>query len=425
MVILIYIKLLLYFCGLKTSKMILRENYLQQIRPLINKPFIKVLTGIRRCGKSVILTQLIDLLRKSGILDSKIIYYNFESLAHIEIDGYLKLYTEIKTKITDNERYYILLDEIQEVKEWEKAVNSLLSDSNVDIYITGSNSKLLSSELSTYIAGRYVEFEISTLSFAEYILFKETRLSKRIENIYAEFLIYIRLGGFPTIHLADYDTDTIYKIVHDIYSSVILRDTVQRYNIRNIDLLERLIKFIFENIGNRFSAKNIADYFKSQQRNIDLNTIYNYLQALEGAFIIQRISRYDIKGKEILQTNEKYFVSDVSLIYSVLGYRDRFISGILENIVLLELKRRGYKVYVGKNEDKEVDFIAEKKNEKVYIQVTYKMVEQQTIEREFGAFKSINDNYPKYVVSMDEFWNDNMEGIKHIHIADFLLLNQY
>jgi len=405
--------------------MILRENYLQQIRPLINKPFIKVLTGIRRCGKSVILTQLIDLLRKSGILDSKIIYYNFESLAHIEIDGYLKLYTEIKTKITDNERYYILLDEIQEVKEWEKAVNSLLSDSNVDIYITGSNSKLLSSELSTYIAGRYVEFEISTLSFAEYILFKETRLSKRIENIYAEFLIYIRLGGFPTIHLADYDTDTIYKIVHDIYSSVILRDTVQRYNIRNIDLLERLIKFIFENIGNRFSAKNIADYFKSQQRNIDLNTIYNYLQALEGAFIIQRISRYDIKGKEILQTNEKYFVSDVSLIYSVLGYRDRFISGILENIVLLELKRRGYKVYVGKNEDKEVDFIAEKKNEKVYIQVTYKMVEQQTIEREFGAFKSINDNYPKYVVSMDEFWNDNMEGIKHIHIADFLLLNQY
>ncbi len=425
MVILIYIKLLLYFCSLKTFKMILRENYLQQISPLIDKPFIKVLTGIRRCGKSVILTQLIDLLRKSGILESKIIYYNFESLSHIEIDDYLKLYTEIKTKISDNERYYILLDEIQEVKEWEKAVNSLLSDSNVDIYITGSNSRLLSSELSTYIAGRYVEFEISTLSFAEYILFKEIRLSKRIENIYAEFLIYIRLGGFPSIHLADYDTDTIYKIVHDIYSSVILRDTVQRYNIRNIDLLERLVKFIFENIGNRFSAKNIADYFKSQQRNIDLNTIYNYLQALEGAFIIQRVSRYDIKGKEILQTNEKYFVSDVSLIYSVLGYRDRFISGILENIVLLELKRRGYKVYVGKNEEKEVDFIAENKNEKIYVQVTYKMVEQQTIEREFSVFKSINDNYPKYVVSMDEFWNDNIDGIKHIHIADFLLLNQY
>lgn len=405
--------------------MIIREDYLQQIKPLIDKPFIKVLTGIRRCGKSVILTQLIDLFRESGIHESKIIYYNFESLAHIEIDGYLKLYTEIKNKITDNERYYILLDEIQEVKEWEKAVNSLLADSNVDIYITGSNSKLLSSELSTYIAGRYVEFEINTLSFAEYILFKETRIDHKIENIYAEFLIYIRYGGFPSIHLADYDTDTIYKIVYDIYSSVILRDTVQRYNIRNIELLERLIKFIFENIGNRFSAKNIADYFKSQLRTIDLNSIYNYLKALEGAFIIQRVSRYDIKGKEVLQTNEKYFVSDVSLIYSVLGYRDRFIAGILENIVLLELKRRGYKVYVGKNEEKEVDFIGEKKNEKIYVQVTYKMVEQQIIEREFGAFKSINDNYPKYVVSMDEFWNDNMEGIKHIHIADFLLLKEF
>jgi predicted AAA+ superfamily ATPase len=405
--------------------MIIREKYLQQIKPLIDKPFIKVLTGIHRCGKSVILSQLIDLLRASGISESNIIYYNFESLAYIDVDDYLKLYTDIKSKMSDNKRYYILLDEIQEVKQWKKAVNSLLADSNVDLYITGSNSKLLSSELSTYIAGRFVEFEISTLSFTEYILFKEKRLSQKVENIYDEFLLYIRLGGFPSIHIADYDLDTVYKIVYDIYSSVILRDTVQRYNIRNIELLERLVKFIFENIGNRFSAKNIADYFKSQQRNIDLNTIYNYLNALEGAFIIHRVARYDIKGKEVLQTNEKYFVSDVSLIYSVLGYRDRFISGILENIVLLELKRRGYIVYVGKSEDNEVDFIAEKKNEKIYIQVTYKMYEEKTIEREFGVFKSINDNYPKYVVSMDEFWKDNFNGIKHIHLADFLLLDEF
>jgi predicted AAA+ superfamily ATPase len=405
--------------------MIIREKYLQQIKPLIDKPFIKVLTGIHRCGKSVILSQLIDLLRASGISESNIIYYNFESLAYIDVDDYLKLYTDIKSKMSDNKRYYILLDEIQEVKQWKKAVNSLLADSNVDLYITGSNSKLLSSELSTYIAGRFVEFEISTLSFTEYILFKEKRLSQKVENIYDEFLLYIRLGGFPSIHIADYDLDTVYKIVYDIYSSVILRDTVHRYNIRNIELLERLVKFIFENIGNRFSAKNIADYFKSQQRNIDLNTIYNYLNALEGAFIIHRVARYDIKGKEVLQTNEKYFVSDVSLIYSVLGYRDRFISGILENIVLLELKRRGYIVYVGKSEDNEVDFIAEKKNEKIYIQVTYKMYEEKTIEREFGVFKSINDNYPKYVVSMDEFWKDNFNGIKHIHLADFLLLDEF
>jgi predicted AAA+ superfamily ATPase len=398
--------------------MIIRDKYLQQIIPLIDKPFIKVITGIRRCGKSVILKQLIDLLLENGVDKEKIIYYNFESLLHIEIDSYLKLYNEIKSKIVDNEKYYILLDEIQEVPDWEKALNSLLSDSNVDLYITGSNSKLLSSELATYIAGRYVEFQISTLSFEEYLLFKETRTSQKIENIHDEFEIYIRLGGFPSIHLANYEIDTIYKIVNDIYSSVILRDTIQRFNIRNIEILERLVKFIFENIGNRFSAKNIADYFKSQQRKIDINTIYNYLNALEGAFIIQRVSRYDIKGKEVLQTNEKYYVSDVSLIYSVLGYRDRFISGILENIILLELKRRGYYVYVGKNEEKEVDFIAERKNEKIYVQVTYKMIESQTIEREFGVFNSINDNYPKYVVSMDEFWTDNINGVKHIHIAD-------
>jgi len=405
--------------------MIKREQYLQKIIPLIDKPFIKVITGIRRCGKSVILKQLIDLFHESGIKDEKIIYYNFESLVNVEIDGYLKLYKEIKDKITDNERYYILLDEIQEISEWEKALNSLLSDSNVDLYITGSNSKLLSSELSTYIAGRYVEFQISTLSFEEYILFKETRTSRKIEDKYKEFELYIRLGGFPSIHLNEYEYDTVYKIVNDIYSSVILRDTIQRYNIRHIELLDRVVKFVFENVGNRFSAKNIADYFKSQQRKIDLNTIYNYLKALEGAFIILRVPRYDIKGKEVLQTNEKYYVSDVSLIYSVLGYRDRFISGILENIVLLELKRRGYTVYVGKNDEKEVDFIAERKNDKLYVQVTYKMTEPQTIEREFGAFNSINDNYPKYVVSMDEFWNDNIDGIKHLHIADFLLLKDF
>ncbi|MFT3751800.1 MAG: DUF4143 domain-containing protein [Paludibacter sp.] len=194
----------------------------------------------------------------------------------------------------------------------------------------------------------------------------------------------------------------------DIYSSVILRDSIQRFNIRNIELLERLVKFLFENVGNRFSAKNIVDYFKNQQRKTDLNTIYNYLHALEGAFIVQRVQRYDIKGKEVLQTNEKYYVSDVSLIYSVLGFRDRFIAGILENIVALELKRRGFTVYVGRNDEREVDFIAERKTEKLYVQVTYKMTESQTIEREFGAFKSINDNFPKYVVSMDEFWNDNI-----------------
>ena len=229
------------------------------------------------------------------------------------------------------------------------------------------------------------------------------------------------MGGFPAIHTADYGYEAIYKIVYDIYSSVILRDTVQRHNIRNVELLERVVKFVFDNIGNKLNAKNIADYFKSQQRRVDMNTIYNYLNALESAFIIQRIPRYDIKGKEILQTNEKYFVSDLSLIYSVMGYRDRLIAGMLENLVCLELKRRGYEVYVGKQDDKEVDFVAIRREEKIYVQVTYQLASQATVEREFAPLLAINDHYPKYVVSMDSLWQDNMEGVRHRHIADFLL----
>lgn len=405
--------------------MIIRKNYLEQIAKYIDKPFIKVLTGIRRCGKSVILMQLREMLRQRGIDEENIIYINFENMENIEINTAVKLNDKIKSQMQNSQRYYVLLDEIQEVEAWEKVVNSLLSSSNTDIYITGSNSKLLSSELATYIAGRYIEIEISTLSYAEYLEFRKIQSNAIVENNNVEFQNYIRLGGFPAIHATGIDTETAYKIVYDIYSSVILRDTVQRFGIRNIEILDRVVKFVFENVGNRFSAKNVADYFKSQQRKIDINTVYNYLHALEGAFIIQRAQRYDIKGKEILKTNEKYYVGDISMIYAVMGYRDRLIAGLLENIVFLELKRRGYKVYIGKNGEKEVDFIAEKKDEKIYIQVSYKMTEEQTIEREFGVFKDITDNYPKYVVTMDDFWKDNINGVKHKHIAEFLLMENY
>lgn len=233
------------------------------------------------------------------------------------------------------------------------------------------------------------------------------------------------MGGFPVLHTGDYSFETAYKVVFDIYSSAILRDTVQRYNIRDVELLERVVKYVFDNVGNKFSAKNVADYFKSQNRKIDLNTVYNYLNALEGAFIIYRIQRYDVKGKEILKTQEKYFAGDQSLLYAVMGFKDRLISGVLENIVMLELKRRGYRVFVGKLDDKEIDFIAEKSGEKVYIQVTYKMSEQSTVNREFSPLFDIKDHFPKYVVSMDETWKDNIEGVRHKHIADFLLIDQY
>lgn len=401
--------------------MINRDSYIKQIEPFIDKPFVKVMTGIRRSGKSVILRLLKEELVRRGVLEDHIIYMNFESFEWIDMKDSRALYAYIRSQMEDKDTYYILLDEIQEVAEWEKAVNSFLVDFNSDVYVTGSNSKMLSSELATYLTGRYVSFHIMTLSFKEYLKFHDISLGKQEASVKEEFIKYLRSGGFPAIHIADYSYETIYKIVYDIYSSVILRDTVQRNNIRNIELLERIVKFAFDNIGNKLNAKNIADYFKSQHRKVDLNTVYNYLSALESAFIIQRVPRYDVKGKEVLQTNEKYFVSDLSLIYAVMGYKDRMIAGMLENLVYLELKRRGYDVYVGKQDDKEVDFVAILRDEKIYVQVTYQLSSPATIEREFAPLLAISDHYPKYVVSIDDFFQENIEGVKHCYIADFLL----
>lgn len=400
--------------------MILRPGYLEEIKPFINKPQIKIITGIRRSGKSTVLRLLKEELFAKGIKQEQIIAINFESFTYSELLEAPKLYQFIKAEIKTKQKYYLLLDEIQEVKEWEKAVNSFLVDFDVDIYLTGSNSHLLSSELATYLAGRYVEIPVYTLSYKEFLDFREHYFSKE-ENSENLFLLYLRKGGFPVIHTANYPEDSAYKVVYDIYSSVILRDTVQRYKIRDVELLERVIKYAFDNIGNTFSGKNVADYFKSQQRKVDVNTVYNYLNALEGAFILYRVPRYDIKGKEILKTQEKFYVSDISLIYATMGNRDRMIAGILENMVFLELKRRGYEVYIGKLDSNEIDFVAEKKGNKVYIQVAYKLENEQTVDREFGNLLAVDDQYPKYVVTMDEFWKDSIEGVKHLYISDFLL----
>lgn len=405
--------------------MIKRDLYLNQIKPFIDKPLIKVITGIRRSGKSVILKLLKEDLLEKEIDENQIIYLNFESLGFPDIDNAKKLYSHIKERIIKNKRSYILLDEIQEVNSWEKAVNSFLTDFDVDIYITGSNSRLLSSELSTYLTGRYVEIHLFTLSFTEYLQFKSARTGNTELIAKTEFETFLRMGGFPVLHIAEYPIESTYKIVFDIYSSAILRDTIQRNKIRDVELLERVVKFVLNNVGNKFSAKNVADYFKSQQRKIDLNTVYNYLNALESAFIIDRIPRYDLAGKEILKTYEKYFAGDQAIIYAVMGYKDRMISGVLENIVMLELKRRGFKVFTGKWGEREVDFVAEKNENKIYVQVAYKMAEQSTIDREFKPLLEIKDNHPKYVVTMDDFWKDNIEGIKHIHIADFLLMERW
>lgn len=402
-----------------------RDLYIDRLCEFIDKPFIKVITGIRRSGKSMILSLLKEELQKRGVEKDYILYLNFESFNYSDIRTADKFYAYIKSQITDKRRYYILLDEIQEVSQWEKAVDAIMVDFPADLYITGSNSRLLSSELATYLAGRYVEIHVQTLSFAEYILFKKSHSENNIPEIYQAFDYYLRSGGFPVIHTTEYELETAHKIIYDIYSSAILRDTVQRYHIRDIELLERVIKFIFDNVGSKFSARNVSDFFKSQYRKIDLNTVYNYLNALEGAFIVYRVPRYDVKGKEILKTLEKFYLGDHALLYAVMGYKDRLISGVLENIVMLELKRKGYQVFVGKSDQKEIDFVAEKKGRKVYIQVAFKITEQSTVDREFNPLVEIRDHYPKYVVTMDETWKDNIEGIQHRHIADFLLMTEY
>ena len=398
-----------------------RRAYIHQLEEFADKPLIKVITGIRRCGKSSILQLLRGRFNERGVPDERIIYINFESFAHADLLDAKNLYKYVASSIrSEAEMYYLLLDEIQEVRDWEKCVNSLMVDHNVDIYLTGSNSRLLSSELSTYIAGRYVEIPIFTLSFDEYLRFQADYFPDMEISRKEAFANYLRRGGFPVVHTSLNTEESAYRMVHDIYSSIILRDTVKRYNIRDVELLERVVRFAFDNIGNTFSGKSVADFFRSQMRKVDINTVYNYLSALESAFILYRVPRYDLRGREILKTQEKFYLSDVSLLYATMGYRDSLIAGVLENIVFLELKRRGYAVYIGKAGAAEIDFVAEKRGKRLYVQVAYKLESQQTAEREFGSLLSIKDQYPKIVVTMDDFWKESVNGVRHAYISDFL-----
>ena len=403
--------------------MIDRPMYIEKIMAYMDTPFIKILTGIRRCGKSTILKLIMDKLQKEkGILQEQIISYRFDSMEYEDMTA-KQMYEELKQKLYKNGKTYFFLDEVQEIKNWEKVVNSLASDFNVDIYVTGSNSRMMSSELSTYLTGRYVTFRIYTLSFKEYLNFKSQYTS--IDNVQTEFVNYIRLGGFPATHLQNYTQDEVYTIVRDIYNSTIFSDIVKRNQIRKIDQLERVVKYTFHNLGNTFSAKSISDYLKAEHRSLDNETVYNYLEKLEKAYLLHRCSRYDLQGKEILKTQEKFYLADTSLRYSVLGYHMDTIAASLENIVYLELCRRGYTVYIGKIKDGEVDFVASCQNEKIYIQVTQKIISEKTQKREYERLLEIKDNYPKYVLRTDEFASGNYEGIKTMHVADFLLSTEF
>jgi predicted AAA+ superfamily ATPase len=428
------------------NRMIKRDRYIRQIGPYIHKPFVKVLTGIRRSGKSSILLLLMDELKTAANGEDNLIYINFDNLDYMALRNPQELHSFIKAKMTGQGLYHILLDEIQEVDQWERVVNSLLLDARADIYITGSNSRLLSSELSTYIAGRYVEIKIKPLSFAEYRLFRDACSGSSPakaeagniggggpgKTLLEEFEDYIRSGGFPSVHTGSYENyEDKYRIIHDIYSSAVLQDVVERQHIRNIELLNRVVKYVLDNTGNTFSAKRVADYFKNQQRRVDLETVYNYLSALEDAYIITRIPRYDIKGREILKTNEKYYAGDHSLIYALMGYKDQMIAGVLENIVAHELERRGYRVYIGKLDQREIDFIGERQSyavgsDRIYVQVTYRMEgNQETMDREFAPLLAVKDQYPKYVISMDSSFKGNIEGVKYMSIPEFLLMEEY
>lgn len=405
--------------------MIKRETYLNEIKNFMNKPVIKVITGMRRSGKSMILKLISQELLELGVNKNNIIYINFESLMFAELTEFKKLYEYIMEKSKEREgRVYILLDEIQEVKHWEKSINSLMVDLDCDIYITGSNANLLSSELATYIAGRYVEIKIYPLSFKEYIEFAKVENPDKVLSNDEYFSQYLQFGGLPGIHNFNYDKNNIYQYLSDIYNSVLLKDVIARNNIRDIELLERIVLYIFDNIGNTFSAKNISDFLKSQGRKLSRETVYNYLKALENAYIISKVQRYDIKGKAILETQEKFYLTDLGLRHAKLGYRANDIAGYLENIVYLELLRRKYTVNIGKLQTKEIDFIGTLRDEKLYIQVTYLLASPETMEREFFPLKNIKDNYPKYVLSMDNLESYNIEGIKREKIIDFLLTNE-
>lgn len=399
--------------------MILRPRYLKILRTYRDVPLVKILAGIRRCGKSTILEMLEKDLVDSGVPENHIISMRYTSENFEDGMSSKEMYQGIKEKIKDDARYYLLLDEVQEIEGWEKAVNSVLEDTNTDIYVTGSNSKLMSGEISTYLTGRYISIPVYTLSFAEYLEFKKS--NKRSEK---ELLNeYIRIGGFPIVALGNFDEISSYQIVEGIYNSVITSDITKRHQVKNFDLFNRVVRYIVENVGKTFSANAIVKFLKSEGRALSVETVYNYLEWLEKAFVIYRCSRYDLQGKSVLKTQEKFYLADASLKYCIMGFNPKSIAAMLENLVYFELRRKGYEVYVGKNETKEVDFAAVRREERIYVQVCRRLPEES--DRELANLLEIKDHYPKYVVTLDELAIGNVNGVKIMHLADFLLSESY
>jgi predicted AAA+ superfamily ATPase len=402
---------------------IARKTYIEKARLFIDKPVIKVITGMRRVGKSVLLKLLREELIQRGIPQERILYFDFESLGMASLQDADALYAFVVNIVMQQTgRFYIMLDEIQRINKWERAIASFRVDLDCDIYITGSNNSLLSPDIASLLAGRYVEIRIHPLSFTEHLDFT-SQGDKKEKNLNRQFTDFLRCGGLPGIHEMGINSEAVTPYLLDIYNSVLLKDVISYNRIRDTDLLERIVHFLMDNVGNIFSAKRISDFLKSQSRRLGTETIYNYLNALEAAFLISKVKRWDMKGKRILETQEKYYLEDFGLRNALLGFSNDAVSGLLENVVFLELRRRGFDVFIGQGTNCEVDFIARRRDETAYFQVTYLLASPETIEREFKPLLEIRDNFPKYVLSMDEF-NFGREGIRHLNIRDWLLGNE-
>lgn len=399
--------------------MIKREYYMKQIRPFIGSDLIKVLTGIRRCGKSVMLEQIKEEILKSGVSENQILSLNFENMKYAHICSAEALHKEVISRTAKTEgKVYLFFDEIQEVTDWEKCINSFRVELDCDIYITGSNAKLLSGELATYLTGRYVEFVIYPFSFTEFIelyrtIFPETGAAQC-------FARYLVLGGMPYLSNLRYEEAASRQYLQDLYNSVELKDVVKRNSIRDVDMLERIAAYIASNIGTNFSSTAISKYLKSEGRSISAETVLNYIKACTDAFLYYQVKREDLQGKRILTVNEKYYIADHGIREAVFGGNLKDMNRVLENIVFMELLRRGYKINVGKVGTKEIDFVCMMQDQKIYIQVAYLLASEETVKREFGVYKNIHDNFPKYVLTMDEF-DMSRDGIKHRNIREFLL----
>lgn len=406
-----------------TKLMIKREMYMSRIRPFIGSDLIKVMTGIRRCGKSVMLELIQQELKETGVNPDQIISINFEDMSYTHLQTAKSLHDEIKKRTAEIEgKVYLFFDEIQEVESWEKCINSLRISLDCDIYITGSNARLLSGELATYLGGRYVEFVIYPFSFTEFIdLYRTIAPNESIQQCFQKYLL---VGGMPYLSNIHYADAPAKQYLHDLFNSVQLKDIVKRNKIRDVDLLERIISYVITNVGTTFSATSLARFLKNEQRTVAPETILNYIKYCCDAYLFYQVKREDLQGKQILASNEKYYIADHGIREAVFGGNMRDINLILENIVYLELLRRGYKVTVGRTGDKEIDFVCDKQGEKLYVQVAYLLASEETINREFGAYNNIRDNFPKYVVSLDEF-DMSRNGIKHRNIRDFLLAEEW